>query len=66
MYEIYAGLQVCKTDVKYQLRRCFYDGMEGYLQGGVSVGENVRALSGMTYPISSSKLCVMFKTRLLV
>ena len=68
MCEIYASLiqQGCKTDVNYYLPRCFYDGMVGYLQGGVSVGENVRALRGMTYPISSAKFCIMLKTRLLV
>ena len=40
--------------------------MEGYLQGSVNAGENVRVLSGITYIESSAKFSVMLKTRLLV
>ena len=52
--------------MNYHLPWCFYDGMEGYLQGDVSVGEKVRALNGMTDSISSGKWGVMLNKRLLV
>ena len=36
------------------------------MEGSLNVKENVRVLSGITYPISSAKFCVMLKIRLLV
>ena len=43
------------TDVDYHLPRSVNDGMEGLLQRNVSMGEDVRELSGTAYPISSAE-----------